>query len=139
MKSITFKGLAEASSVGVETVCYYQLRGLLEAPERSGGGIRRYSDHDIKRLRFIRSAWAAGFTLEEISERLVLDATNNRKRALQAATKRLAKLDIKISELQKARIALKHLANEWGSSSLGLAQLSASLFTRPPSDRPSSY
>ncbi len=124
MKSTTIKGLAQAGGVGVETVRYYQRRGLLETPERSGGsgmagGIRRYGEQHVKRLRFIRSAQAAGFTLEEIGELLILDATNDRLRAHHLATKRLADLDIKISELQKARSALKKLAKECGSSSIG--------------------
>ncbi len=124
MKSTTIKGLAQAGGVGVETVRYYQRRGLLETPERNGGsgiggGIRRYGESDAKRLRFIRSAQTAGFTLEEIGELLILDTTNDRKRAHQLATKRMAELDIKISELQKARTVLKNLAKECGSSSSG--------------------
>ncbi len=124
MKSTTIKGLAQTAGVGVETVRYYQRRGLLGTPERSGGsgiggGIRRYSDDDVKRLRFIRSAQAAGFTLEEIGELLNLDSTNDRKRVHQLATKRLADLDIKISALRKARSALTNLAKECGSSTVG--------------------
>lgn len=124
MKSTTIKGLAQTAGVGVETVRYYQRRGLLDTPERSGGsglggGIRRYSDDDVRRLHFIRSAQAAGFTLEEIGELLKLDSTNDRKRVRQLATKRLADLDIKISALRKARSALTNLAKECGSSSVG--------------------
>ena len=55
-------GLAKAGGVGVETVRYYQRRGLLRTPDR-GDGIRRYDEDDLRRLRFIRSAQAAGFTL----------------------------------------------------------------------------
>src|SRR5690242_11320516 len=68
--SDTIGGLAAAAGVGVETVRYYQRRGLLTEPARPPGEVRRYSDADGKRLRFIRSAQAAGFTLAEIKELL---------------------------------------------------------------------
>ena len=61
--------LAEAGDVGVETVRYYQRKGLLETPPR-GEGIRRYGDDHVRRLRFIRRAQPAGFTLAEIRELL---------------------------------------------------------------------
>ena len=64
----TIGGLAKAAGVGVETVRYYQRRGLLSEPARPLGEIRRYGEDDVKRLKFIRSAQAAGFTLGEIGE-----------------------------------------------------------------------
>ena len=67
MGSFTIGGLAASGGVGVETVRYYQRRGLLIEPDRRNG-IRRYDDADLRRLRFIRSAQTAGFTLEEIGE-----------------------------------------------------------------------
>ena len=56
---------AEAGNVGVETVRFYQRKGLLDVPG-VGQGMRRYGDEDLRRLRFIRMAQRAGFTLEEI-------------------------------------------------------------------------
>ena len=67
MKPMTIAGLAREGGVGVETIRYYQRRGLLDTPERPGGGTRRYGEADMRRLRFIRSAQAAGFTLDEIA------------------------------------------------------------------------
>lgn len=86
----TIAGLAREGGVGVETVRYYQRRGLLDTPDRpngsgSSGGIRRYGPNDVRRLRFIRSAQGAGFTLEQISELLALDAIDDRARARQLA------------------------------------------------------
>lgn len=103
---------------------YYQRRGLLDTPERSSadgraGGVRRYGSDDVRRLRFIRSAQAAGFTLEQISELLALDATEDRTRARQLASERIMALDAKIDELKRARAALRRLANECGSGSAG--------------------
>ncbi|MET0741815.1 MAG: MerR family transcriptional regulator, partial [Microvirga sp.] len=65
MSETTIAGLARAGGVGVETVRYYQRRGLLSTPERPeggglGGGVRRYGDAQIRRLRFIRQAQGAG-------------------------------------------------------------------------------
>ena len=109
-KSDTIGGLAKAAGVGVETVRYYQRRGLLQEPARPAGEIRRYAESDVKRLRFIRSAQAAGFTLNEIKELLDLDAADDRARARELAAARVAALDEKIKEMQEAREALAQLA-----------------------------
>ena len=118
MNIMTIGKLAAAGGVGVETIRYYQRRGLLAEPDRNGG-VRRYAETDLSSLRFIRSAQIAGLTLEQIGELLSLDATNDRKRAHQIATARLKELDIKISQLQNARRALQHLATECSSSLQG--------------------
>ncbi|MBB6505674.1 MerR family mercuric resistance operon transcriptional regulator [Sphingomonas endophytica] len=124
MASMTIAGLAREGGVGVETVRYYQRRGLLDEPERpagagAGGGIRRYDAEDVRRLRFIRSAQAAGFTLEQIGELLALDATDDRARARQLANERIAALDAQIVELQRIRASLDRLAQECGSGAEG--------------------
>ena len=108
--SDTIGALARAAGVGVETVRYYQRRGLLPEPARPPGEIRRYGDEDVRRLRFIRSAQAAGFTLAEIGELLDLSAMDDRAKARQMAQARVAVLDEKIAELQEAREALAGLA-----------------------------
>ena len=79
--SLTIGELAAAGGVGVETIRFYQRRDLLRTPAR-GGGIRHYGRDDVRRLRFIRQAQAAGFTLEEIRELLELDAGEDRGRWL---------------------------------------------------------
>ncbi len=124
MSELTISGLARVGGVGVETVRYYQRRGLLGTPSRPGGegygaGIRRYGDEDVRKLRFIRSAQAAGFTLEQISELLALDATDDRPRARNLAKERIAALDAKIAELKTARDALSRLAKDCGAGSSG--------------------
>jgi MerR family transcriptional regulator, mercuric resistance operon regulatory protein len=124
MKEMTIAGLARAGGVGVETVRYYQRRGLLPTPKRPGdaghgGGVRRYTEEDVRKLRFIRSAQAAGFTLEEIAELIALDATDDRPRARELARERIAALDAKIAELNAARNALSRLARECGAGSSG--------------------
>lgn len=124
MPDVTIAGLAEAGNVGVETVRYYQRRGLMETPDRPSGGtraggIRRYGEADIRRLRFIRAGQAAGFTLDQIAELLALDATSDRARARRLAAERIAVLDAKIAELKDARTQLRRLADECASSTEG--------------------
>jgi MerR family mercuric resistance operon transcriptional regulator len=108
MKDMTIARLGAAAGVGVETVRYYQRRGLLAVPA-SAGAVRRYGPEDVRRLLFIRRAQAAGFTLEEIGELLALDRTDDRTRVRALATERLAALDAKIAELAQSRTALERL------------------------------
>ena len=117
--SDTIGGLAKAAGVGVETVRYYQRRGLLPEPTRPPGEIRRYGAADLKRLRFIRRAQAAGFTLEEIGELLALDRTDDRVRVRALASERVAALDGKIAELERARAALDRLRSTCASGRKG--------------------
>jgi len=121
MKHRTIAALAREGGVGVETVRFYQRRGLMRTPERygGGGGIRRYGDEDVRRLTFIRSAQTAGFTLDQIGELLSLDAGEDRARAHALATERLAALDATIADLQRARAALQRLAGACGATSKG--------------------
>ena len=118
MVSLTIGKLASEGGVGVETVRYYQRRGLLAEPER-GGGIRRYDDDAVRRLRFIRAAQAAGFTLKEIGVLLALDAVDDRARARELARARIGMLDTRIAELQAARTALARLADDCGTGTAG--------------------
>ncbi len=114
-RSPTISWLAHSGGVGVETVRFYQRRGLLRTPKQPGraagsGAIRHYDEADVRRLRFIKAAQAAGFTLEEIRELLRLDAGHDHARARELATARMAALDTRIAELQKARDSLKWLS-----------------------------
>mgnify|MGYP003660874098 CR=1 FL=1 len=116
MNFMTISGLARSGAVGVETVRFYQRLGLLDTPDRpkgsSGEGrTRRYGDEHVRKLRFIRSAKSAGFTLEQIKELIALDATKNRARAHQMARERIDALDARIADLESARKALLYLAN----------------------------
>jgi len=121
MATLTIGKLAAQGGVGVETVRYYQRRGLLDTPERADlyGGVRRYGEPDVRRLKFIRSAQAAGFTLDQIGELLALDATDDRVRARELARERIVALDEKIGEMTRARDSLRKLARECGSGAAG--------------------
>ncbi len=121
MSTMTISGLAQAGKVGVETVRYYQRRGLMPAPaaRAPGSGVRHYDAGDVQRLRFIRGAQAAGFTLEEIRELLELDAGEDRKRARELARARVIALDAHIAGLQSARDALDQLARHCAAGTQG--------------------
>ncbi len=105
----TIGTLAKAGGVGVETVRYYQRRGLMTEPNRAGA-VRRYGETDAARLRFIRAAQEAGFTLAEIGELLELDASEDRAKARTLAEARVAAIDAQIAKLSAARAALARLA-----------------------------
>lgn len=128
--SLTIGRLAEAGAVGVETIRFYQRKGLLDTPTRESG-IRRYGSEHARRLRFIRKAQAAGFTLEEIRELIELDASDDRPRARELARSRIAALDEKIAELEQARDSLQRLARQCGSGSAGPCPILASFEDQP--------
>lgn len=125
MANLTIGTLAKAAGVGVETVRFYQRRGLLAEPPRAGG-IRRYGPADVARLQFIKRAQAAGFSLAEIAELIALDAGEDRARARALATARIAALDARIAELKSAREALARLASACSEDRAGPCPIIAS-------------
>ncbi|MBX3482285.1 MerR family DNA-binding protein [Phenylobacterium sp.] len=136
MAELTIGALARSAGVGVETVRYYQRSGLMPEPPRppgpgSAGGVRRYGPEAARRLRFIRSAQAAGFRLDEIRELLALDATRERHRARDLAQRRIAALDAKIAELTAARTALSRLAAACASGGDGPCPILAAFEDSP--------
>src|SRR3546814_11521547 len=73
--------------------------------------VRRYDDDDLRRLKFIRAAQASGFTLDEISELLALEESDDRVRVRALAHQRIAALDEKIAQMAEARAALARMAD----------------------------
>lgn len=118
LDDLTIGKLAAAANVGVETVRFYQRRGLLQTPKRLDG-IRRYGAAEVRRLRFIRQAQTAGFTLEEIRQLLALDSGEDRAAVRDMANKRLAELDARMEELKRARSALQTLVLECAADKTG--------------------
>ncbi|WP_137871760.1 MerR family DNA-binding protein [Sphingopyxis sp. 2PD] len=121
---ITIGKLAAAGDVGVETIRYYQRRGLMGTPARSGGdgwggGVRRYDEGDLRRLKFIRAAQGAGFTLDEIGELLALEAGDDRVRVRTLARQRIEILDEKIAQMTATRAALARLADQCAAGGKG--------------------
>lgn len=108
MERMTIGRFARAAGVGVETVRYYQRRGLLPVP-RAGGTYREYDAELLRRLRFIRRVQAAGFTLEEIQELIRLDRTGDRPRIHAIATRKLEHLKAQMRDLRAVAKALEVL------------------------------
>lgn len=106
---ITIGALARAAEVGVETVRYYQRRGLLPGDGAKRGAFRVYGDADVARLRFIRRAQSLGFTLDEIAGLLALDVETDRDEARRAARAKIADIDARMRQLQNVREALQEL------------------------------
>lgn len=106
----TIAGLASAAGVNVETVRYYQRRGLMPEPSRPIGGVRRYTGLHAEHLRFIKSAKALGFTLEEVKALLKLRKLKSCSATRQFALDKLKRMDADIAELQRLRNELANLA-----------------------------
>jgi MerR family mercuric resistance operon transcriptional regulator/MerR family gold-responsive transcriptional activator of gol and ges genes len=111
MPAMTIGALAKAVGVNVQTVRYYERRGLVVPMHRKDSGYRVYGGEALQRLRFIRNAQALGFTLREIAELLGLRVSST-ARCGSVQVKALAKLDQvqhKVRELQKLARALRDL------------------------------
>jgi MerR family mercuric resistance operon transcriptional regulator len=111
MSEITIGTLARSAGVGVETVSYYQRRGLLPEPAGRKGAFRVYGEAEVVRLRFIRRAQALGFSLEEISSLLALDEETDRESARALAKTKIADVEARIRQLQEVLRALRGLVN----------------------------
>lgn len=109
--AMTIGKLAASANVSVETIRFYQRKGLLDIPPAEGG-VRRYGNEAVRQLKFIRKAQEAGFTLNEIKTLIQLDSTQDHERAYQLAMHRLEALEQKIREMQQARDSLKKLASD---------------------------
>lgn len=123
ISELTISRLAEGAGVGVETVRYYQRRGLLRTPDAPASAatrrMRTYDAADLQRLRFIRAAQAAGFTLNEIGELLELDAGTDAPRARELALARIGAIDDQIASLTRAREGLQRLARACARTNAG--------------------
>ena len=84
----TIGRLAAAAEVNVETVRYYQRIRLMPVPKKAAGGIRRYGDAELSRLRFIKTAQGLGFTLDEIADLVKLDDGTHCKEAHDIAAQK---------------------------------------------------
>ncbi len=112
MKTMTIGQLARQADVGVETVRFYERRGLIEDPPRRDSGYRQYPPETVDRLRFIRRAKKLGFSLEEIGELLLLRShpTESREQARAKAQAKIADIDRRLADLSRMRSVLSYLA-----------------------------
>ena len=104
--------LASEAGVGVETLRFYERRGLLEEPPRTGSGYRAYGRRAVRRVRFIRRAKELGFTLREIDELLALSCDEGATcgDVRRRAEANVADVEERIRRLAAIRDALVDLA-----------------------------
>ncbi len=117
MEILTIGQLAKKAKVNVQTVRYYERRGLIPEPPRRESGYRQYSLDDLARLQFIRHAKELGFSLKEISElfSLRVDPGSTCADVKRRTEAKIADVVEKIQALRKIKEALTHLAGLcWG-------------------------
>jgi MerR family copper efflux transcriptional regulator len=118
VKPLTIGQAAALAGVGVETVRFYERKGLIEPPARTPAGYRAFPRDVVRRIRFIKRAQELGFSLAEIRELLTLrvaaDTTCADIRA--RAVDKIDQIDRKLADLQRVRRALTHLAETCAGS-----------------------
>jgi MerR family mercuric resistance operon transcriptional regulator len=107
--TLTIGSLARATNVHIETIRYYQRRGLLAEPQRPAGSIRRYGSTDIDRLMFIKAAQQLGFSLAEVNDLLLLDDGTHCQEASVLAEHKLDDVREKIGRLEKIEKVLGNM------------------------------
>lgn len=108
-ESFTIGALAKRAGVGVETIRFYQRRGLLKEPERPFKGIRRYGETEVRRVRFIKEGQRLGFSLDEIAELLSLEDGRHCREAREIALRKLSVIRTRIRGLQDMEKILSDL------------------------------
>ncbi len=108
-ESMTIGELAKSTDVHIETIRFYQRRGLMDEPERPAGGIRRYGDIDAARIRFIKSAQKLGFSLDEVIILLTLEDGADCESAVKIAQNKLIEVKNKITDLGQIEKSLSEL------------------------------
>jgi DNA-binding transcriptional MerR regulator len=109
MAGLTIGKFAAGAGVGVETVRFYQRRGLLAEPERRGHGYREYSQEDEERLAFILRARQLGFTVQEIADLLGPQDGRSADGIMAAAQAKLAAVGEQVRELTLLQCRLRRL------------------------------
>lgn len=108
-ENLTIGAFAKAAEVNVETIRFYQRKGLLPEPGRPYGSIRRYGETDVKRVRFVKSAQRLGFSLAEIAELLRLQDGTHCDEARRLAEIKLIDVREKLADLRHMQTALSAL------------------------------
>ena len=109
---LTIGDVADAAGVGIETIRYYERRGLVPQPGKAAGAYRRYGAGHVDRIRFIKRAQALGFSLEEIETLLELEDGADRRSIRRIAAARLEDTRRRIADLRRIEGVLAHLLHE---------------------------
>lgn len=114
--ALTIGQLAREAGVNVETVRFYQRRGLLSEPDRTAGGIRRYAGIDTERIRFIKAAQRLGFSLDDVEELLRLEDGTHCSQARRLAERKLTEIRSRIDDLRHIESALDEMVGRCRAS-----------------------
>ncbi len=114
---VTIGGLAASAGVHVETIRFYQRKGLLAEPRRIYGRIRHYGPTDVARVRFVKSAQRLGFSLDEIAGLLRLEDGTHCDEARAAAEHKLMDVRAKLADLRRMETALAQLVRRCAATS----------------------
>ncbi|ODS62129.1 MAG: Hg(II)-responsive transcriptional regulator [Arenimonas sp. SCN 70-307] len=114
--TLTIGAFAKAAEVNVETIRFYQRKGLLPEPDRPIGGIRRYGPADVDRVRFVKSAQRLGFNLDEVAQLLRLEDGTHCHEAADLAAARLKDVRLRLADLKRMESALSRLVTACSSS-----------------------
>lgn len=109
--NLTIGALATEASVNLETIRFYQRKGLMHEPNRPSGGVRHYGAADLGRVRFIKSAQRLGFSLDEIAQLLKLEDGAHCDEARAQAQHKLVDVRAKLADLQSIETALADLVD----------------------------
>ncbi len=111
MKKFTIGQLAQLADINIQTIRFYERKGILPKPDRKPSGYRLFSEDDVKRLNFILLSKSHGFSLQEIKELLDLriDSKSSCDEVRILAEKKIKVMDDKINELQSMKGALEKL------------------------------
>ena len=110
--SYTIGSLAKATEVHIETIRYYQRRGLVAEPAKPLGRIRRYSEAHERRLRIIKRAQTLGFNLDEVADLLALEDGRHCRDAERLGANKLAVVRERITQLRRVEQALTALVDQ---------------------------
>lgn len=109
MENLTIGAFAKAAQVNVETIRFYQRKGLLPEPDKPYGGIRRYGETDVARVLFVKSAQRLGFSLDEVAELLQLEDGTHCDEASSLAERKLEDVRGKMADLARMEAVLSQL------------------------------
>lgn len=112
LENLTIGAFGKAAGVNVETIRFYQRKGLLQEPDRPYGSIRRYGQADVARVKFVKSAQRLGFSLDEIGQLLKLEDGTHCSEAAELAALRLADVRVRLADLMRMEMVLSRLVSE---------------------------
>lgn len=110
--NLTIGVFAKSAGVSIETIRFYQRKGLLVEPDRPYGGIRRYGEADVARVKFIKAAQRLGFSLDEVAQLLRLEDGTHCSEAAEIAGARLTDVRARLADLKRMDAALSRMVRD---------------------------